>query len=124
MISACAIRLVFRLTMNASRTTGLERWSSRWPGEVWAKIATIGSARNVIVTTKITANRHAVKARFSGGDPRFIDTPAPARRLLLLRRSRFWAWEEAVRDQPRLAGLAQDLVDERLRVGPVAAPRD
>ena len=46
-------QLVFRLTTNASLTTGFESWSSRLPGGVWTKIAAIGSARNASVTTAI-----------------------------------------------------------------------
>ena len=49
-IKTCAITLVLRLTAKASLTTGFESWSSRFPGEVWTKIATIGKARNASVT--------------------------------------------------------------------------
>src|SRR5262245_23647016 len=123
-ISACAIALVFRLTMKASRTTGFESWSSRCPGLVWAKIATIGSARNTSVTIAIATNRPARAARFIAGDPGCVRAPVVPCRLLLLGRRRLHAREEAVRQHPRLARLAQDLVDEGLGVGLVAAPRD
>jgi len=50
-ISVCAIRLVFRLTTNASCTTGFPSCSTSSAGDVCAKIATIGRSRNVIATT-------------------------------------------------------------------------
>ena len=39
-------------------TTGFESWSSSFPGDVWTKIPTIGSARNASVTTA-TATKQA-----------------------------------------------------------------
>ncbi len=56
-ISTCAITLVFRLTTKASLTTGFESCSSTLPGEVWTKIATIGSSRNASVTTATATKR-------------------------------------------------------------------
>ena len=50
-ISVCAIALVFRLTTNASFTTGFDSWSTSWPGDVRTKIATIGSSRNASATS-------------------------------------------------------------------------
>ena len=38
-MSACAIKVVLKLTISASVTTGLESWSISRPGGTWTKIA-------------------------------------------------------------------------------------
>src|SRR5262245_44031044 len=110
--------------MKASRTTGFESWSSRCPGVVWAKIATIGSARNTSVTIAIATKRKASVTRFISGDPRSVEAPDQPRSLLLFGRRRLHAGQEAVRDHPCLSGLAEDLGDERRGIRLVVALGD
>ncbi len=89
------------LTTNASLTTGFESWWSRLPGDVWAKIATIGNARNASVTAP-----RDVEAR--DGRPSQLDVPprfSPHELLPFL--GRLDPRQEPVREHLRLPGLAQ-----------------
>ena len=60
--SACAIKVVLKLTISASVTTGLESWSISWPGGTWTKIASIGSARNASATAAARKYKKASRA--------------------------------------------------------------
>ena len=51
---------------------------------MWAKIATIGSARNASVTIAVATNTQARSARFIAGDPRSVEhLPPPVRYFFL-----------------------------------------
>ena len=52
---------------------------------MWAKIATIGSARNASVTIAVATNRQARSARFIAGDPHpSTHLPPPSRSYFFL----------------------------------------
>src|SRR5262245_33860354 len=108
-MSSCAIRLVFKVTQSASTTTGFDSCSTSRPGDVCAKIATIGSARNVSATTDAATHATANAALRMG--------------LLLLGRG-LDARQEPERDHLCLPRLAHHPVDEGLRVRLVRARGD